>query len=74
MIDCRKAAEQLFEYIDRELDEEKRREVENHIELCRACFNTAEFQQLLRTHLREATEHACPEKVRKRIEDLIKRF
>ena len=74
MIDCRKVAEELLEYLDHELDEQTKKEIEKHIELCRMCFKVADFQQILRQQMRAKTFHSCPEEVRRRIEDLINRF
>jgi len=73
-IDCKEVGSQVLLYLDKECDQETRVEIEKHLELCRSCFDVAEFEQLLRDHMRKKTNHCCPDKVKKKIQDLLDRF
>ncbi|MCB4757240.1 MAG: zf-HC2 domain-containing protein [Elusimicrobia bacterium] len=74
MIDCKMVAEKLFEYLDGELNGPSTTEIEEHLKLCRACFSHREFETLLRSHIREKTFHACPDSLKKKIQNIIEQF
>lgn len=74
MIDCRKVLEALYDYIDQEAEGELSAEIQEHIDLCRACFDCCEFEKLLRQHIKDKTHHPCPDKVKIRIRALIEKF
>jgi hypothetical protein len=38
-IDCEQALKQLFEFIDRELPEVRRDEMQHHLHTCKSCFS-----------------------------------
>jgi anti-sigma factor (TIGR02949 family) len=73
-IGCEEVIEKLFEFIDRELDESARREVEQHLETCRGCFSRAEFERRLRARVAQAAEERAPERLRQRIRLLMDRY
>jgi anti-sigma factor (TIGR02949 family) len=52
-IDCEEALRRLAEYLDRELGDLSRAEVERHLDTCRSCYSRAEFERGLRARLRE---------------------
>lgn len=52
-IDCEEALRRLAEYLDRELEELPKAEVEQHLETCRSCYSRAEFERVLKSRLRE---------------------
>jgi anti-sigma factor (TIGR02949 family) len=72
-IDCEEAITQLQDYLKRELTPGLAAEVKAHIERCRSCFDQAQFEQnffrLLETR---GTRETCPEKLRRRIMDLLR--
>ena len=43
MIDCRDTLKKLYDYLDRELTPSEAREVQEHLERCRGCFDRFEF-------------------------------
>ena len=45
MIPCEEAAARLFEYLDGELDEVSREEVEHHLEICARCYPRLVFER-----------------------------
>lgn len=73
-MDCQQVLGALYNFLDREIDAEASAEIQQHIELCRACFNCCEFEQLLRKHVKEKTNQPCPEKLRIRIRAIIEKF
>jgi len=59
MIDCRKVAQHLYEYIDREVDSKTAAEIEAHIKLCSPCFKEYDLEAKLKEFVcRKAA--ACP--------------
>lgn len=74
MIDCHQVEKQLYEFLDKELDQRSAEEFQKHLELCRVCFNHVQFEQMMRDHLKKTTHHVCPSKVRKRIQNLLDQY
>lgn len=52
-IDCEEALRRLAEYLDQELEELPKAEVEQHLETCRSCYSRAEFERALKSRLGE---------------------
>ncbi|MDF0652855.1 MAG: zf-HC2 domain-containing protein [Nitrospira sp.] len=73
-IGCEEALKHLLAYLDQEAGAIKRREVERHIEICRTCFSRAEFEQSLKTRLREAGRGTMRSSFEKRIKILFDQF
>ncbi|MEX1080421.1 MAG: mycothiol system anti-sigma-R factor [Halofilum sp. (in: g-proteobacteria)] len=73
-IDCEDVIEQLFAFLDRELDEERQQRIERHLNRCRDCFTRAEFERRLRARIRDASEVKAPERLRRRIRGLLNEF
>lgn len=73
-ITCEEVIEQLFDYLDRELDAGVSERIDAHLERCRDCFTRAEFERRLRARLHEATDVEAPEKLHRRIRGIIDEF
>lgn len=73
-IDCEEVIEQLFAFLDRELDDRQQQRIERHLSHCRDCFTRAEFERRLRARIREASEAKAPERLHRRIQDLLNEF
>jgi mycothiol system anti-sigma-R factor len=73
-IGCEEVIEKLFEFIDRELDESARREVEQHLETCRGCFSRAEFERRLRARVAQAAQARAPDRLRQRIRMIVAHY
>jgi anti-sigma factor (TIGR02949 family) len=71
---CEEALKHLLAYLDQELGLAKRRELEQHIEICRTCFSRAEFEKQLKTQLQEAGKKSVSEAFEKQIKTLLSRF
>lgn len=73
-LSCEEVIEQLFAYLDRELDGELSADIAHHIARCRDCFTRAEFEKKLRARLAETTHAKAPERLQKRIKGILDRF
>ncbi len=73
-IDCEEVIEQLFDFLDRELDEELSARIDAHLQRCRDCFSRAEFERRLRARVGEAVEREAPERLRRRLRALMDTF
>ena len=54
ILDCADALRLIAQYLDRELGDVDRRELERHLAVCRSCYSRAEFERRLKgelTHL-----------------------
>jgi len=73
-IDCEEALRRLFEYIDAELAEEHRREVDHHLERCRSCFSRVEFERRLKAHVSDLGSEPVDPTLHKRILEILDEF
>lgn len=71
---CEEVIEQLFDYLDRELDNEVSERIDRHLERCRDCFTRAEFEKRLREKVNEAVEVEAPDSLRRRIRRVLDEF
>ncbi len=46
-MNCREALENLYDYLDGQLDETSAKKIKDHLEICDHCFDTYEFEKLL---------------------------
>jgi anti-sigma factor (TIGR02949 family) len=67
MISCREAVEQLWAYIDGELENTDARCVEKHLEACRGCYPHYDFQKAFREFVSQHAHTSVPADLRKRI-------
>lgn len=51
-IDCEEAVRRIAEYLDGELGDRPRAELERHLETCRSCYSRKEFERRLRERMR----------------------
>jgi len=73
-IRCEEIVEQLLQFLDGEIEEERRGAIERHLQECRSCCSRAEFELALRNRVREVAETPPPSALRERIRQLIDRF
>lgn len=67
MISCSEAVRQLWEYLEKNLDEGDRMRVEHHLALCRRCCGEMEFAEALRGMLQSAARPYLPSEVEERL-------
>lgn len=73
-ISCEEVVERLFDYLDREMDSATSAEIERHLERCHDCFSRAEFERRLRERVARSGQQEAPERLRRRIREMIGRF
>ncbi len=74
-MNCTQVMQQLWPYLDGELDAETSGELSRHLEECRRCFPRAEFERNLRAMVRRSCnrEQASPE-LQARVRRLLRLF
>ncbi len=74
-MNCLKAIEQLWQYLDHELDGESSSDLQRHLQECRGCFSKAEFERQLRALLRRSCgEEQAPTHLRERVIKLLRMY
>lgn len=71
-IDCLEALEQLYAYLDGELDDAvERSKFENHLQHCRSCYSRRELEMELNRKLSKAAGGEVPDSLKSRLADLM---
>ena len=73
-IDCEKALQQIFQFIDHELGGDEREAMQRHLHTCKSCFSRAEFERRLKEKVGGLREEQEVPEVRMRISRLLKTF
>jgi anti-sigma factor (TIGR02949 family) len=73
-IRCEEVISHLLSYLDGEIDDTKRAQIDRHLEECRGCFSRAEFEKALRGKLRQAGDASPSASLQERIKALMERF
>ena len=73
-MDCFDAAKLLFEFLDRELEDECCSELEEHLSVCDRCRYHFEFERLMIVHVKQCgsgggAPKKLKEKLKKQIDD-----
>lgn len=71
LISCREAVQQLWRFLDEELETTARQSVEEHLEYCVYCCGELEFVGELRDLLGSQTTSDLPADVRDRLESFL---
>jgi anti-sigma factor (TIGR02949 family) len=71
-IDCERALQRIFEFVDHELEGEEGEAIQRHLDTCRSCFSRADFERRLKAKLRPLRQAEGDPKARDRIEALLK--
>jgi anti-sigma factor (TIGR02949 family) len=71
-IDCERALQRIFQFIDQELDGEDREAMQQHLDTCRSCFSRAEFERRLKAKLRPLRQEQADARARARIQALLR--
>lgn len=72
MISCSEAVEQLWHYLEHELSESRRTEMEKHLAFCRRCCGELEFAEELRRFLADAARPELPADVEGRLDAFLR--
>jgi anti-sigma factor (TIGR02949 family) len=73
-IDCTQALKRLVELVDRELGDEDREVIEQHLQTCRSCLSRAEFERTLKAKLQGLSQSDVPSRTLDRITALVQEF
>lgn len=73
-IDCEQALRQVFAYVDRELGEEERAALREHLHTCKSCFSRMEFERLLKSKVGALRDDQATPSVSERVKALLKDF
>jgi anti-sigma factor (TIGR02949 family) len=71
---CEEVIAHLLSYLDGEIDDTKRAQIDLHLEECRGCFTRAEFEKALRDKVRQAGDAQPPASLEGRIKALMDQF
>ncbi len=71
MISCSEAVDQLWHYLEHELTDAKRAQVERHLAFCRRCCGELEFAEELRGFLEDAARPRLPDDVEGRLTSFL---
>jgi len=66
-MDCDELVHSLYHYLDGELNDERRRQIQEHLDLCGPCADVAEFEAELRVVIAERCRDRVPESLVERV-------
>lgn len=71
--DCLEAIDNLYAYLDGELEPEEVEKFERHLDHCRSCFTRKEFESAVSKRIRKLRREV-PDSLQNRLRDLIEKF
>jgi len=71
--ECGEARDQIYEYLDAELDEETAAAVRTHLDDCPGCLKSFDFERRLKTVVRRCLTEDMPETLETKVRQLIRR-
>jgi anti-sigma factor (TIGR02949 family) len=70
--DCGDAQDQIYEFLDSELDEETAESVRSHLDDCPGCFDSFDFERRLKVVIRRCLTEDMPEALEVKVRALIR--
>ena len=70
-VDCNGTIERLYHYLDGELTDERRSEIQQHLDDCGPCLGAFDFEADLRTLIANRCKDHVPDSLRQRVHDAI---
>lgn len=70
--DCGDAQDQIYQYLDAELDEETASSVRTHLDDCGGCFDSFDFERRLKIVIRDHLKEDMPDALEDKVKDLIR--
>ena len=67
VVNCDEAVHELYHYLDGELTEEKRKQINEHLNFCGPCSGAAEFEAELRQVIANRCKDHVPESLKQKI-------
>jgi mycothiol system anti-sigma-R factor len=71
VVDCEESIHSLYHYLDGELTEERRRELQTHLDHCAPCVAKYEFETELRHVIADRCKDHVPDELRRRVANAI---
>jgi mycothiol system anti-sigma-R factor len=71
VVDCEESIHSLYHYLDGELTEERRRELQTHLDHCAPCVAKYEFEAELRRVIADRCKDHVPDELRRRVANAI---
>lgn len=71
MISCSEAVEQRWAYLEQEVEEAQRADIERHLVFCRRCCGELEFAEELRRFMADAARPRLPSDVEGRLTSFL---
>ena len=69
--DCGDAQDQIYQYLDAELDEETATSVRSHLDDCSGCFDSFDFHRRLKLVIRSHLSEDMPDSLSEKVKSLI---
>lgn len=70
--DCGDARDQIYQYLDSELDEETAASVRSHIDDCNGCHGSFDFERRLKDLVRQCLTEDMPETLESKVKELLR--
>jgi anti-sigma factor (TIGR02949 family) len=70
--DCGDAQDQIYQYLDSELDEDTATAVRGHLSDCDGCFESFDFERRLKLVIRKCLTEDMPENLEDKVKELIR--
>ena len=70
-VDCQEAIHIIYHYLDGELTDDRRREIQHHLDDCMPCLEAYDFEAELRIAIARKCRDAVPETLRIRIHEAL---
>ena len=71
MITCAEAVRQLWDFLENDLEEQQRAEVEDHLAFCRTCCGEVEFAEAMAGVIKSSHNETVPSEVASRLSNYI---
>jgi mycothiol system anti-sigma-R factor len=69
--DCSETLQELYQFLDGELTDEKRVQIQQHLEDCPPCFEAFDFEVEIKQYIAQKCRDRVPESLRVRIAEAI---
>jgi mycothiol system anti-sigma-R factor len=70
--DCGDAQDQIYQYLDAELDEATATSVREHLDDCEPCFESFDFERRLKYVIRAHLSEDMPQSLQVKVRELIR--
>jgi len=70
-VDCNETLYRLYTYLDGELTDQRREEIQRHLDECPPCFEAFDFEAELRIVIAQRCKDHVPETLRQRVHEAL---